>query len=292
MREGETTGDGEVPSPGLMLKLYQHRAKKRFGQHFLSDERILGRVVEACGAGAEDRVLEIGPGCGTLTAALLRAPVARVRAVEIDRDAVTFLQETLGRLDRFELVEADALSLEPEALVPPLPEGGRPWYVAANLPYNVGTEVLFRLLQAGGVAQMALMFQREVARRLVAGPGDDGYGALSLMVKLHCEDAQMVMELKPGAFTPPPKVHSAVVQLRPLPDTRIPDEAHRERFVRLVRAAFNARRKTFPNAIKSLGLDKGRVIEALEALGHDPRIRPERLGFRDFEALADLLREG
>ena len=244
----------DVPSPRLMLQLYQHRAKKRFGQHFLSDEGILARVAQAAGVGPGARVLEIGPGCGTLTAALLRAGAERVRAVEIDRDAAAFLRETLGGLASFELVEADALSLGPQELVPP---EGRPWRVAANLPYNVGTEVLFRLLEAGGIEEMALMFQREVARRLVAGPGEDGYGALSLMVQLHCEEVELVMELRPGAFTPPPKVHSAVVRLRPLAATRISEEGHRERFVQTGAGGIQRAAKNLPQRHQEPGARQG-----------------------------------
>ncbi|MBA2663956.1 MAG: ribosomal RNA small subunit methyltransferase A [Bradymonadaceae bacterium] len=275
-------------TPSQLLRGFEHRAKKRFGQHFLTDPRILDAISTLAGVGAGDRVLEIGPGCGTLTLSLLQHG-ASVQAVELDRDAIAFVREALEPYWPLTIVEGDVLRKDLSVLLAGEADDGSggPWKVVANLPYNVATEIFFRLVeQRERIAVMVLMFQKEVARRLVARVGDDGYGALSLMCRLHC-DAEIVMNLPPGAFVPPPKVHSAVVRMVPLVKTRIEDEVQRRRFIKVVKGAFSTRRKTLPNALRTIGLDKDEVAAALEAMGLKTSARAEELGFEQFVALSE-----
>ncbi len=275
-------------TPHDLIRRYAHGTKKQFGQHFLSDPSILHNIAQHAQVQEGDHVLEIGPGCGTLTWVMLERG-AHVTAVEIDRQAAAFLREAMAPYgDRFTLIEADALRVDMGAILRgPVAK----WKVAANLPYNVGTEVFFRLAEyADRLDHMTLMFQREVARRMVARVGDETYGALSLMVQLGF-DARVVMTLPPGAFMPPPKVHSALLHARPVPGTRIPDEALRRRFVRIVKVAFQARRKQLVNSLRGLGLDKDFVQTSLRWSGLPDQARPENLSFDDFLALANLLDE-
>ncbi|WP_230467352.1 16S rRNA (adenine(1518)-N(6)/adenine(1519)-N(6))-dimethyltransferase RsmA [Lujinxingia vulgaris] len=273
-------------TPGDLLRSFGQRTKKQFGQHFLVDPSILQEIVRCAGLKPGDAVIEIGPGCGTLTLTMLQAG-ATVDSIEIDRDAVEFLQEALPQEWGFTLHPGDALKTDMAAIVGSRPG---PWKAVANLPYNVGTEVTFRLFELREtIGSMTLMYQREVARRMVAKAGDDDYGALSLMVELYA-DAEIVMSLPPGAFVPPPKVHSAVVNFKMLPKTRIEDEERRAFFERVVKSAFQARRKTLPNGLKALKLPKDQVVAAIESAGLSPKVRPERVGFEAFLAVADALR--
>ena len=279
----------DIDQPGDLLRAYQHHAKKQFGQHFLTDPRILDRI--ATGVADGDRVLEIGPGCGTLTWTMLRRG-AKVTAVEIDRDAAAFLRSMLGPMGGLNLVEADVLKVDLDEVLGPPPDGAegagedRRWRAVANLPYNVATEVLFRLLERGDrIGSMTLMFQKEVADRIVAGPGSKTYGALSIAVRVYA-DVERLFTLGPGAFTPPPKVDSAVVGVEPVAGTRVPDPTRRKALLDLVHGAFRTRRKTQPNALKNVGYDKEQVMAALEGAGIDPRVRPEVLSLHEFIALS------
>jgi 16S rRNA (adenine1518-N6/adenine1519-N6)-dimethyltransferase len=269
-------------SPGDLLREYAERAKKRFGQHFLTDPNVLQRIVELAGVTPGRRVLEIGPGCGTLTWQLLQNE-ANVTAIEIDRDAVAFLRDAFG--DRVDVVEGDATTVDFRELLIPTDEK---WLIVANLPYNVATVILFRLLEtAAPIERMALMFQKEVADRISAGPESKSYGALSLKVALYA-DASREMRLKGGAFTPPPKVESAVVVLEPIEGTRIRDAELRQTFIDAVNAGFALRRKTLRNALKRQW-ETERVEAAIDAAGLDRRIRAEKLGFDQFLAVATAL---
>ncbi len=274
-----------IDTPGELVRRYEKRTKKHFGQHFLVDPNILGAIAEAADVRSGDRVFEVGPGCGTLTYTMLERG-ARVLAVELDRDLAAFLREQLVPGRDLTLVEGDILAQDLDEL---LGDEEGAWKCAANLPYNVATEVFFRLADVmDRFSCLALMFQREVADRFVARAGDDDFGVLSLMGRLYA-DAEVVMTLPPGAFRPPPRVHSAVVRFEPVSGTRIPDEALRASFKQIVRAAFQTRRKTLPNALKSTGVPKPRLKEVIEAVGLDLRIRPERVSFDEFVALADKL---
>lgn len=267
-----------VPSPTELVRAYSAGAKKRFGQHFLSDVSLLDRIVAAAGVCAGAPVLEIGPGPGTLTSRLLSAG-ARVTAVEIDRDAAGFLRRQLPD-SALTLVEADALSVDFAAL-----GVGAGWCVAANLPYNVGTQILFRLLEhEPPFERLAVMLQREVAERIVAEPGTKAYGALTLQIAALAR-ATVAFRVKPGAFTPPPKVDSAVVVLVPWEEPRIPDPVLRARFRDVVSAGFAMRRKTLRNTLAArFGVEQAE--RALQTAGIDPQTRAERLGFDEFLCLA------
>jgi len=257
------------------------RARKRFGQHFLEPAWV-AKLVAAIEPRPEETFLEIGPGRGALTKAL--APRAgRLIAVEIDRDLAAALLERVPGTVR--VVEADFLDTDLAALL----AGERhPVRVAGNLPYNVATPILAKLLAsaAGGrmLADATVMLQQEVAERVVAASGSSDYGPLALAVALDA-DAESVLTLPPGAFRPPPKVTSAVVRLRFRPPAV--EVGDRAVFMRLVRGAFQQRRKTILNALGPPASTLGRnAADLLARAGVDPRIRPGDLPLEGFAALS------
>jgi 16S rRNA (adenine1518-N6/adenine1519-N6)-dimethyltransferase len=257
------------------------RARKRFGQHFLEPAWV-AKLVAAINPQANETFLEIGPGRGALTKEL--APrVERLVAVEIDRDLAAALPPLVPAHVR--VVEGDFLETDLQAL---LAHEARPVRVAGNLPYNVATPILARLLATcdGGrlLADATVMLQKEVAERVIAGPGSADYGPLAVAVALDA-DATSVMTLPPGAFRPPPKVMSAVVQLRFRPPAV--DVGDRAVFERLVRGAFQQRRKTILNALGPPAATLGRdASDLLARAGVDPKIRPGDLPLDGFAALA------
>ena len=257
------------------------RARKRFGQHFLEPAWV-AKLVAAIDPHANETFLEIGPGRGALTIAL--APrVGRLVAVEIDRDLAAALPPLVPAHVR--VVEGDFLETDLRTL---LAQEARPIRVAGNLPYNVATPILARLLDTsdGGqtLADATVMLQKEVAERVVAGPGSADYGPLAVAVALDA-DASSLMTLPPGAFRPPPKVTSAVVQLRFRPPAV--DVGDRAVFERLVRGAFQQRRKTILNALGPPAAALGRdASDLLARAGVDPKIRPGDLPLDGFAALS------
>ncbi len=267
--------------PSIRLQMLETRAKRRFGQNFLIDAGIVGRIVRVAGVRAGDKVLEIGPGLGILTEALLNAG-GIVTAVELDRDLAQGIREAYPAVH---LVEGDALHVDLDAVAP-----GEGWKVAANLPYNVATTILMRLLQPR-FTSMALMFQREVANRLVATEDDDAFGALSVQVQVRAK-AERAIELPPGAFHPAPKVSSTVVRFEPM----VPDFGTRgsgepvtaSHFDRVVRAGFAQRRKFVANSLTS-AFPKEEVERALAEAGIDPKLRAERIGVAGWRRLAGVL---
>lgn len=283
------TEDNDAPptSPVQLYRDFRHRAKKSLGQHFLTDPQILHEIVTLADIGVDDPVLEIGPGCGTLTLVLLQRG-ARVEAVELDRRAVEFLRQRLVPHFPLQIHSKSALDVDLDEIFEGTPI---PWKVVANLPYNIAAKILFRLFEYGDlIEEMTLMFQREVADRLVAQPGDSEYGSLTLMARLY-SDVHLAMTLPPGAFLPPPKVRSAVVQFRLVEGTRIADRRLRRSFERVVKAAFQHRRKTLANGLKSLGCDKELVETILEDLQLRSKIRPQKLSFEQFLELTKRLVE-
>jgi 16S rRNA (adenine1518-N6/adenine1519-N6)-dimethyltransferase len=258
------------------------RARKKFGQHFL-EAAWADKLVAAIDPKPEDRFLEIGPGPGALTLRL--APkVAHLTAVEVDERMLA----TLGPKapPNVTLVQGDFLEFDLEALRPHLP-----LRVAGNLPYNVSSPILFRLLEAhralGGIPDATIMVQREVADRIIARPATKDYGVLSISLQLHA-DATRVLALPPGAFRPAPKVHSAVVRLRFRPPAV--DVGDETAFTAMVRSMFTQRRKTLSNALKPYADSRGRsAAEALTAAGIDPTRRPETLDLRELARLAASL---
>ena len=225
--------------PSVLLRRLEQRARRRFGQNFLVQAGVQERIASLTGAGAGDRVLEVGPGLGGLTRALLKRGAA-VTAVEVDRDLAAYLAEELPELDLHTL---DATKADWAELCP-----GEGWLACANLPYNVATPIVTRLVaDAPRFRRLVLMFQREVAERLVAGPGTKKRGSLSVWTQVHA-DARIALRLPPGAFHPPPKVDSAVVVLEP----RVPQlGVDAEHFRTVVRAGFSQRRKTLENALST-----------------------------------------
>lgn len=273
-------------SPRQLYDAFAHRAKKQLGQHFLVDAEILHEIATVADVRDGDRILEIGPGCGTLTLVLLQRG-AEVDAIELDSDAVVFLEDQLMEHFPLRLHRGSALDVDLDELMGSTPV---PWKVVANLPFNVASKVLFRLFeQRSRIEEMTLMFQKEVAQRITAEPGDSSYGRLTLMARLY-SDVHLAMTLPPEKFRPVPKVESAVVRFRPIQNTRIPDDQLREDFDRIVRAAFQARRKTLANGLAALGCDKSLVEETLEKMELNPKIRPQRLSLEHFAQLAEVLR--
>lgn len=256
------------------------RADKRLGQHFLFDPSILSRIAAAAGDLQGGTVLEVGPGPGGLTRAILAAGAARLVAIDADPRSIAALRPLeAGEAGRLRLIEGDALDLDPTTLT----EGG-PLTAIANLPYNVGTELLMRWLAAPAAFRlMVLMFQREVALRLVAAPGTAEYGRLAVMAQSMCR-VERLFDLPPGAFVPPPQVSSSVVRLTPRGNR--PDEPQRRRLEDVSRAAFGQRRKMLRSSLSSLGVDPAAL---LAKAGIDPTRRAETLSLAEFAALATAL---
>ncbi|MGG5810589.1 16S rRNA (adenine(1518)-N(6)/adenine(1519)-N(6))-dimethyltransferase RsmA [Falsiroseomonas sp. CW058] len=253
-------------------------ARKSLGQHFLLDEALCARIAALAGDLAGRHVLEVGPGPGGLTRALLATPAARVLAVELDRRAIAALAELVAlHPGRLELREADAMTIDPAEALP------APRRIVANLPYNVGTPLLVRWLRgAAALEGMTLMFQQEVAERICAAPDTEHYGRLGVLAQWRCR-AQFLMRLPPGAFSPPPKVFSAVVGLVPHPED--PGPGLFAAMERLTAAAFGQRRKMLRGSLKGLG-----GAEALlEAAGIAGDRRAETLSIAEFDRLARLL---
>ncbi|GHB16526.1 16S rRNA (adenine(1518)-N(6)/adenine(1519)-N(6))-dimethyltransferase RsmA [Salinicola rhizosphaerae] len=253
------------------------RARKRFGQNFLQDSGIISRIVRSIGPRAEDRLVEIGPGQGALTAPLLAAAGA-LEVIELDRDLIPGLRVQFYDYPEFTIHEGDALKFDFQALSQ---EDGRQLRVVGNLPYNISTPIIFHLLAArGAIADMHFMLQKEVVERLAAQPGGSNWGRLSVMTQYYCQ-VESLFVVPPEAFVPRPKVDSAIVRLTPfreLPATAR-DEAH---FADIVRAAFGQRRKTLRNNFKGII-----AADALEALGIDPGRRPQTLSVGELVTISN-----
>ena len=275
-----SAGIDDLPKLRESLDAHGLLAKKSFGQHFLLDLNVTRKIARLAGPLAGRVVVEVGPGPGGLTRALLESDAVHVVAVEKDPRFLPLLGELAavsgGRLT---VIEADALAAGEAALVAP---HGTSWRVVANLPYNVGTPLLVKWLTATAPPEaMTLMFQKEVAERIVAGVGDDAYGRLAVLCQAIAEPS-LVMELPARAFNPPPKVDSAVVNLSVRPDR--PDAATIAALERVTGAAFGQRRKMLRSSLKPLG------GEALcEAAGLDATARAEEIDGAGFLRLAVVL---
>jgi 16S rRNA (adenine1518-N6/adenine1519-N6)-dimethyltransferase len=266
--------------PPLREVIARHglRARKSLGQNFILDLNLTSRIARAAGPLDGVNVLEIGPGPGGLTRALL-AQGARVVAVECDDRAIAALEEIRHRYpDRLEIVAGDALAFDR-----PLPAPSR---IVANLPYNIATALLVRWLTSEpwppGYDRMVLMFQREVARRITAAPGSKAYGRLSVLAGWRTE-ARILFDVGPSAFVPPPQVTSSVVELRPCAE---PLPCDSPTLQRMTEAAFGQRRKMLRQSLKSLG---GDPLPLLQAAGLDPTARAEEIPVAGFVALANAI---
>ncbi len=249
--------------------------KRSLGQNFVVEPNTVRRIVELAEVGAGDRVVEIGPGVGSLTLALLEEGVC-VTAVEVDDVLVGVLAEVTGGYssDRVRIVHADAMETDWNTLL-----GGAPWALVANLPYNISVPLICDLLDdVPAIGEMVVMVQREVADRLVAGPGDDAYGLPSVKVAYHA-DARLLGRVPPSVFLPRPRVDSALVGLRRRSEPAT--EVDREVLFGVVRAGFGQRRKMLRRSLRDL-LDEAAIAES----GVDPMARAEELGLDQWASLA------
>jgi 16S rRNA (adenine1518-N6/adenine1519-N6)-dimethyltransferase len=274
------SGPSQPATPALpplreVIRRHELLARKSLGQHFLLDLNLTRRIARAAGDLAGASAIEIGPGPGGLTRALLESPAARVVAIERDPRAVQTLAELEAAFPgRLRVVEGDALAIDPATLCPP------PRHIVANLPYNIATPLLVAWLKrARDYASMTLMFQKEVALRLVAAPRAEDYGRLGVLTQWACR-AKLVFDIPASAFVPPPKVTSSVVHLAPRAAPEPVDPAALER---VTQAAFGQRRKMLRQSLKSLGVD---AIALLDAAGIAPEKRAEELDVAAFCALA------
>ena len=265
-----------------ILKSFGLRASKRLGQNFLINAGIVQGIVRAAEIAEGDRVLEIGPGIGTLTQGLAEAG-AEVTAVELDKKLPAVLAETLKGYDNVRIVPGDILKTDIRALM-----GDEPFKVAANLPYYITTPILLTLLeQKLPITHIVTMVQKEVAERMTAPPGGKDYGALSVAVQYYTRP-EIVLDVPPSSFLPPPEVDSVVISCRVLPEpsVRVADE---KLFFRVVRTAFGQRRKTVGNALKGLGFSREAAEAAFMAAEIDPSRRGETLSLAEFGRLSDAL---
>ena len=270
-----------------LLARHQFRFSKSKGQNFLTAAWVPEDIAASAGLDENTGVLEVGPGVGCLTKELsLRA--GKVLSVELDRDLKPVLAETLAECGNVELLFADALKLDLNALVREHMPGLR-HVVCANIPYNVTSPLLTAFLEAGCFETVTVMIQREVAKRICAGPGSADYGAFGIFVQWHAVP-ELLFDVPPSCFVPRPKVTSSVVRLtrRAAPPVAVQDE---KLFFRLVRAAFNQRRKTLVNALSAQipELGKAQLEEILSSLGFDIRIRGEILDIESFAKISDAI---
>jgi len=252
-----------------------HQPRKRFGQHFLTEPQYVQQVVDAIAPAAGDRLVEIGPGQGAITIPLAEYG-CELHAIEFDRDLAALLNTRFAGSEHVTIHEADALTFDFAAL-------GRGLRVLGNLPYNISTPLMFRLLEFNScIGDMHFMLQKEVVQRMCATPGGRQYGRLTIMLGSLVEMVPL-FDVPPQAFTPPPRVTSSVVRMRPLPLAA--REVHdRDRLGGLVTMAFSKRRKTLRNALKGVVTDA-----ELAAAGIDPGSRPEQVAVRNWIALANAL---
>ena len=272
-----------------IIKKYDFVFQKKFGQNFLIDQRVLDKIIAAADIGPDDCVLEIGPGIGTLTRCLAEA-AGQVIAVEIDKNLIPILGDVLSEYDNITVINEDILKVDIQALVDEK-NGGRPIKVVANLPYYITTPIIMGLFESNvPIDNITVMVQKEVADRMQVGPGTKDYGALSLAVQYYAEP-YIVANVPQNCFIPRPNVGSAVIRLTRHKEKPVTVKNEQHMF-RLVRAAFNQRRKTLQNALHNmpeLNLSKEQVVVALKEMGLSETIRGEKLTLEEFAKLSDLL---
>ena len=288
-----------------IIKKYDFRFRKKFGQNFLIDTNVLGKIADSACIDPGDCVLEIGPGIGTLTQYLAER-ARQVVAVEIDPELIPILSETLAGFPNAEVIHADIMKTDIRELAEKY-NGGKPLKVVANLPYYITTPIIMSLLEDGApVKSITVMIQKEVAERMQAGPGGKEYGALSLAVQYYC-DTEIVANVPPNCFIPRPNVGSCVIRLNRYaePPVRVKDP---EKMFKIIRAAFNQRRKTLANAVSHGGISGGnvgaegnsagtsggtvgreRVTEVLREMGLSETIRGEAMTLDQFAEFSDRL---
>lgn len=267
-----------MSKPSSNRQVDGHFARKRFGQNFLTDERIISGIVSAFAPVKGQNVVEIGPGLGAITRELLPA-LGSLHVVEVDRDLAAALPIRLMNEGDIKVHQADALRFDFRSLS----RGPHDLRVIGNLPYNISTPLLFHLLdQADAIDDMVFMLQKEVVERMVAEPGSGDYGRLTVMLQYRCQ-VEWLLHVPPESFSPPPKVDSAVVRLRPWRE--LPNPCHNPKQLQhLLTTAFNMRRKTLRNALKGLG-----EPEFFESAGIDLSLRPENIDVATWIRLSNLL---
>ena len=274
-----------------IIKKYDFVFQKRFGQNFLIDTHVLDKIIRAAGITKDDMVLEIGPGIGTMTQYLAEA-AGKVIAVEIDRNLIPILEDTLSEYDNVTIINEDVLKVDLNELAGQY-NGGRPIKVVANLPYYITTPIIMGLFESGvPVDNITVMVQKEVAERMQAGPGTKDYGALSLAVQYYAKP-YIVANVPPNCFMPRPNVGSAVIRLTRYTDYPVKVSDERLMF-RIIRAAFNQRRKTLQNSINNspeLSIGKDDVAAVLKKMGLAASVRGEAMSLEQFAQFTELIKE-
>lgn len=274
-----------------IIQKYEFMFQKKFGQNFLIDTHVLEKIISAAGITKNDCVLEIGPGIGTMTQ-YLAENAGHVVAVEIDRNLIPILKETLADYDNVTVINEDILRVDIKALAEEY-NGGKPIKVVANLPYYITTPIIMGLFESGvPIDNITVMVQKEVADRMKEGPGSKDYGALSLAVQYYAEP-EIVANVPPNCFIPRPNVGSAVIRLtrhKEMP-VEVKDPAL---MFKIIRASFNQRRKTLQNGLGNapeLPYTKEQIAAAIAEMGLTPTIRGEALSLAQFVQLSDILGE-
>ena len=273
-----------------VLQRHHFTFQKKYGQNFLIDPNVLDRVVRAADITAEDCVLEIGPGIGTMTQRLAER-AGKVAAVEIDRNLIPILEETLAPYPNVTIINEDILKLDLRQLAEEMWEG-RPMKVVANLPYYITTPIVMGLLEGEALLHsITVMVQREVALRLAAKPGSKDYGALSVYMQLYTQP-EVLFDVPPECFLPAPKVTSSVIRCRVRETPAVSARCGEDFFFQVVKGAFALRRKTLCNSLGTVfgsRLGKEGIAQAVSQCGLPPAVRGEALGLEEFAALADCL---
>ena len=272
-----------------VIQKYDFDFQKKFGQNFLIDERVLEKIISAAEVNKDDFVLEIGPGIGTMTQ-YLAENAREVMAVEIDKNLIPILSDTLSAYDNVSILNADILKVDIAKIVEEK-NGGKPVKVVANLPYYITTPIIMGLFESHvPIDSITVMVQKEVADRMQSGPGTKDYGALSLAVQYYAEP-YVVANVPPNCFMPRPKVGSAVIRLTKYKDALI-KVTNEKLLFQLIRASFNQRRKTLQNGIKNFGglnFSKEQVAQALEEMELPASVRGEALTLEQFAQLSNIL---
>lgn len=270
-----------------ILQKYHFNFQKKFGQNFLIDTHVLEKIISAAGITKDDMVLEIGPGIGTMTQYLAEA-AGKVAAVEIDKNLIPILEDTLSEYDNVMVINDDVLKVDIRGLVEK-ENGGRPVKVVANLPYYITTPIIMGLFEGNvPVESITVMVQKEVADRMKTGPGSKEYGALSLAVQYYA-NPEIVANVPPNCFMPRPNVGSAVIRLT-RHETPVVDVKDEKLMFRIIRASFNQRRKTLVNGLKNsseINFSKEQIEAAITTIGKPLTIRGEALTLAEFAALSN-----
>lgn len=270
-----------------LVKKHGFKFTKSLGQNFLIDDNIVDKIVAGAGIGPGDKIIEVGPGIGTLTREMA-SRAQNLMAVEIDKNLIPILEDTLGDYDNVKIVNKDIIKADIRGLIDEN-LGGGPVKLVANLPYYITTPIIMRFLEENiNVTDIVVMVQKEVAERMNAQPGGKDFGALSVAVQYYC-DTEIVAKVPRHLFVPQPNVDSIVIALRVRPERKykVDDE---DLYFKVVKAAFGQRRKTLLNSISSMGnLAKDQVKEALEEAGIDPKRRGETLSLDEFAILSNVI---